>query len=69
MSPVSMRFIVKHGFVYGEKRYMPGEEWEPAGARNDAAIIRHYVRSEQVIEPLEEVKPRTTRVKKEVQNA
>ena len=47
---VEMKYIVKHAFKYGEKIYVRGEEWIPAGSKFDQKIIRNLVRSEEVKE-------------------
>ena len=67
--PVTTKYIVKHKFNYGLRVYQPGEEFEPEGARNDGAIIRHFTRVEQVVTPPEEPKVKERKAVKEVANA
>jgi len=35
-----IKFIVRRKFQYGERWYMPGEEFEPQGGRFDDGILR-----------------------------
>ena len=43
-----MKYRVKLTFKYkgDNKRYRPGDVWQPAGTDNDKAILQHFVVSE-----------------------
>ena len=38
-----MQYKVKLTFKYNDKRYMPGDIWEPIGAKWDNSIKQHFV--------------------------
>jgi hypothetical protein len=39
---VPVRYVVRRAFKYGERRYLPGEEFTPQGGRFDAALLTHH---------------------------
>jgi hypothetical protein len=45
----AIRYIVKREFLYGDRRYKPGDEFEPEGNRLDARLIQTHCRMERIL--------------------
>lgn len=56
-------YVVRRGFKGDGHEYRPGDEFEPAGGRWDAEVIRRFCAVVEVDEPEPEPKPKRNRRK------